>query len=168
VTSPSSALEAGGTRLPVIPNRVCGYVVEATGLQRNHLSAGESFDYPSFPPTGGPHDVDALPAGVYPELVDAPAGAAKPSFVRVVHSLEHGYVLILHHGLPDDEVKQLVERFGFQKKVIIAGTRREMRAEVAVVAWARTRYCRDADLAGIQEFLVAYREGPTAPEPQAP
>lgn len=59
-------------------------------LGRNHIprSEWEKFRYNSNPPTSGPHDAEWIRAGIY----DEPQGDG-----YLVHSLEHGYV-ILHYN----------------------------------------------------------------------
>ena len=57
---------------------------------RDHVSEKEwvKFKYNSNPPTSGPHDVVWTKAGVY----DNPQGDG-----HLVHSLEHGYVIVSHN-----------------------------------------------------------------------
>lgn len=59
-------------------------------LGRNHIpqSEWEKFRYNSNPPTSGPHDAEWIRAGIY----DAPFGDG-----YLVHSLEHGYVIISYN-----------------------------------------------------------------------
>lgn len=167
--APTASVPAGavGSPRPVFPDSGCGYVQDSVISDSHHVAPGESFAYPEFPVAGGPHDAQVLSAGVYDRLVEAPAGASAPSILRAMHSLEHGYVVMLHDGLPAEQLAALTKRYGFERKVVIAGYP-GLKARLVVLAWARTRYCADANLTDLEEFVSAYREGPTAPEAGAP
>jgi hypothetical protein len=59
-------------------------------LGREHVPDGTKVNYNSNPPTSGPHFVDWTRAGVYDKPV---------SDGHLVHSLEHGYVIISYNCL---------------------------------------------------------------------
>lgn len=64
--------------------------IEMPDQGRAHVSQAEweNFEYNSDPPTSGPHDAVWTKAGIYTE----PQGDG-----HLVHSLEHGYVVISHN-----------------------------------------------------------------------
>ncbi len=57
-------------------------------LGRGHVTVGESVEYNSNPPTSGKHYVDWVKSGVYSEVKDDR---------YLVHSLEHGYVIMSYN-----------------------------------------------------------------------
>ncbi len=57
-------------------------------LGRGHVSIGEKVDYNSNPPTSGKHYADWVKAGVF---------EAEKDDRNLVHSLEHGYVIISYN-----------------------------------------------------------------------
>ncbi|HEX9888464.1 MAG TPA: DUF3105 domain-containing protein [Nitriliruptorales bacterium] len=136
-------------------------------FERRHVENGTRWEYSDWPVSGGPHDERWLTAGVYDEVADAPAGSAAASRLQAVHSLEHGYVIILHRAdLPESDVDDIVDAWAGRRKVIIAPVA-DAPSEIVLLAWERRRYCRAVDRDGIEEFLTAYVEGPTSPEPSA-
>lgn len=57
-------------------------------LGRDHVAVGTQVDYNSNPPTSGPHYADWTRAGIYQTPLDDG---------YLVHSLEHGYVIISYN-----------------------------------------------------------------------
>jgi hypothetical protein len=59
-------------------------------LGRDHVSQAEweKFEYNSNPPTSGPHDAEWTKAGVYTKTIGDG---------HLIHSLEHGYVIVSHN-----------------------------------------------------------------------
>lgn len=62
--------------------------VKQADLGREHIEIGKSVDYNSEPPTSGPHYVEWVKAGIY----QAPRDDR-----NLVHSLEHGYVIVSYN-----------------------------------------------------------------------
>ena len=64
--------------------------VEVENQGRDHVSqeSWEKFEYNSNPPTSGPHDAVWTKAGIYND----PQGDG-----HLIHSLEHGYIIISHN-----------------------------------------------------------------------
>jgi hypothetical protein len=150
--------------IDAVPSASCGPETETTLPPNGHLADGQGFTYPDFPPSGGPHDVRSLPAGVYSvPFGDEPAGSSIPSYVQAMHSLEHGYVIIYHSGGADGTT--LAERYGTEPKVIIVPAGRAMDSPIALVSWARRRFCTAIDHAAIEDFIADHRARPPAPEP---
>jgi len=84
---------AGQTRLestavPVLANR-------------SHLPPGQTIRYANLPPTSGPHSPRDVSPGFYRQ---------RPPFTRLVHSLEHGSVVI-YYDRPDPKVLALLRRW---------------------------------------------------------
>jgi hypothetical protein len=153
------------TAFPVNPATGCGKVTEEPDPDRTHLQPGQTRKFRTYPPAGGAHDADPLPGGVYDEpFTNDPAGSTRPTLLRAVHSLEHGYVEIYYRGLSAPDARALVERYGHQRKVIVVPAQ-PMDSRIALVAWERVRRCGTVDVAMIDEFVKGYVEGPTAPEP---
>src|SRR3990167_190471 len=57
-------------------------------LGREHIEVGKEATYNSNPPTSGPHYVDWIRAGIYEDVKDDR---------NLVHSLEHGYVIMSYN-----------------------------------------------------------------------
>ena len=63
---------------------------------RNHISANQQpSNWNSNPPTSGDHLGNPLPPGIYGNDQDPRA---------LVHNMEHGYVVIVYKGIPQDQV----------------------------------------------------------------
>lgn len=62
--------------------------IKMADLGRKHVPAGEAVEYNSNPPTSGPHYEDWIRAGVYETPKDDR---------NLVHSLEHGYVIMSYN-----------------------------------------------------------------------
>lgn len=119
--------------------------------------------YPSVPPASGPHNQITLGAGIY----DTP-----PPIDRVIHSLEHGAVVVWYSpNVEGQQLDQLREFFSGPEgdRVIVApydypeqgaagllpaGTR------MALVAWHFTQECADVSLPAAFEFASQYGAPP--------
>jgi Protein of unknown function (DUF3105) len=132
---------------------------------RDHIDAGEQPDnWNSNPPTSGDHLATPLGPGVYDGEQDPRA---------MVHSLEHGYVLMLYRGIPEDQVNQLrqfaEERNG--SKLILAPYSGLPQDGVALAAWRNLELLQRVNMDVVQAFVNDYMvPGATksqAPEPNA-
>jgi Protein of unknown function (DUF3105) len=132
---------------------------------RNHIGPGEQPDnWNSNPPTSGDHLVTPLGAGVYDSEQDMRA---------LVHNLEHGYVVILHKGIPQDQLDQLrefvEERDG--SKLVLAPYSGLEQNGVALAAWRNLelmdRVNLDVVQAFVNDFMVPGATRSVAPEPNA-
>jgi hypothetical protein len=126
-----------------------------------HMS--EAVRYPTNPPTNGPH----FPV---PALDGDYAGRTPPPTEQVVHSLEHGRIVIQYQpGLAVEKIAQLVGLFDeAPQHVLLVENRTGMRCEVAVTAWGHGLLCpklRDASFDAIRAFRDTYRD--RGPEPVA-
>ena len=134
---------------------------------RDHIDAGEQADnWNSNPPTSGDHLVNWLRPGIYDGEQDMRA---------MVHSLEHGYVLVLYKGIPEDQVEELTKfvkaRDG--SKLVLAPWSGLSGNGVALAAWQNLETMQRANTDVVQAFVNDYMVGTdtgsrsTAPEPRA-
>jgi hypothetical protein len=132
---------------------------------RDHIGPGEQPDnWNSTPPTSGDHLASPLPPGVYNSEQDMRA---------MVHNLEHGYVVIVYKGIPDDQVAQLrqfVEARDGAKLVLSPWSGLEDNG-VGLVAWRNLellqRVNMDVVQAFVNDFMVPGATKSMAPEPNA-
>jgi hypothetical protein len=132
---------------------------------QDHIQPNEQPDnWNSTPPTSGDHLATPLPPGVYDNDQDMRA---------MVHNEEHGYVVILYKGIPDDQVEQLrkfVEARDGSKLVLSPWSGLE-KPGVALAAWQNLeileRVNMDVVQAFVNDFMVPGATRSTAPEPNA-
>ena len=132
---------------------------------RDHIGPGEQPDnWNSTPPTSGDHQASPLPPGVYNRDQDMRA---------MVHNLEHGYVVIVYKGIPDDQVAQLrqfVEARDGAKLVLSPWSGLENNG-VGLVAWRNLellqRVNMDVVQAFVNDFMLPGATKSMAPEPSA-
>jgi Protein of unknown function (DUF3105) len=133
---------------------------------RDHIGPDEQPDnWNSNPPTSGDHLAAPLRPGVYDSDQDMRA---------LVHNLEHGYVVILHKGIPQDQLDQLrgfvEERDG--SKLVLAPYSALEQNGVALAAWRNLevmdRVNLDVVQAFVNDFMVPGAARSVAPEPNAP
>lgn len=129
-------------------------------LGRDHIPEGTLISqtsvkqYNSDPPTSGPHWPAPAPGGSYTATVPDE---------RLVHSLEHGYIVIDHNCDPkktecDDLLKKLDaigRRYNWTK--VIVNYRPQTRPLIALTAWTRLETLDQFDEGKIVEFIKAYR-----------
>jgi hypothetical protein len=133
---------------------------------RTHIAPNQQADnWNSVPPTSGDHLATPLGAGVYDGEQDERA---------IVHSLEHGYVVIQYKGIPQDQVDQLREYVQGHSgdKLILAPWSGLERDGVALTAWRNLetmdRVNLDVVRAFVSDFMIPGGEKSRAPEPFAP
>jgi hypothetical protein len=150
----------------------CGEVAnvgayDPTSEDQTHISAPSEVpplsSYPSVPPASGPHNEITLGAGVY----DTP-----PPIDRVIHSLEHGAVVVWHSTEAEGEqLDALREFFSGPEgdRVIVApydypaegdAGRLPVGTSMALVAWHHVRECADVSLPAAFEFASRYGAPP--------
>jgi hypothetical protein len=134
-------------------------------------------DYPSVPPTSGPHNAVPLSHGVY---------ETPPAIDRVIHSLEHGAAVIWYapdaSGAELDELKEFYGQGDVGARVIVApydypeqgdAGRLPAGTQMALVAWHHLETCAQVSLAAAFDFSSQYSSPPfgsrrylgEAPEP---
>lgn len=147
---------------------------------RKHIPKAEweKFKYNSNPPTSGPHDPEWVRAGVY----DTPQGEG-----NLVHSLEHGYIIISYNCMRlsekrktqsekqasesaamsdpawnDQECKDLkktLSDFAKEQKLwkLIVVPRMQLDVPIALTAWTRIAKMEKLDKNLTRRFIDAYR-----------
>lgn len=142
---------AGSSTIPDIP----GVVVEQI-TSHNHRTG--TIDYPGkHPPSGGDHNATPLTCGYYDQ---------QPPDEFAVHSLEHGAVWVAYDpslGPADvDVLKQLATL-----DHVIVSPYAGMDAKITAVAWAHRLELDSVSDPRLREFVEAFRNADTAPEPGA-
>jgi hypothetical protein len=107
--------------------------------------------YTVNPPAGGDHDAVPSPAGFY-DLANAPSDA------HLVHSLEHGFVVVWYRpaGVSADTVDRLRDLARSHRWVIVV-PRLPLPAALAATAWHRRLLCPDGAHGPIGTFVTAFR-----------
>jgi hypothetical protein len=132
---------------------------------RDHISGTQQpKNWNSNPPTSGDHLGTPLPPGVYDNEQDMRA---------LVHNLEHGYVVMVYRGIPDDQVDQLRQFVQAREgsKLVLAPWSGLDGNGVALVAWRNLellqRVNMDVVQAFVNDFMVPGGARSVAPEPNA-
>jgi hypothetical protein len=135
------------------PEGVDGVVV-VRAASRNHVEG--SVDYDTYPPAGGDHFQVWQNCRAYDEpVLDEMA----------VHSLEHGAVWIAYQDdLPADQV-EAIEELADADTHILASPYPDLRVPIVLTAWERQLDLDSIDDERFDQFIDAYLQGPTAPEP---
>ena len=112
--------------------------------------------YTVDPPSGGDHLSPSVGPGVYD-------GDGVPPDGVLVHSLEHGYVILWYRtGIDNEEIGDIeAVRKRYRRDVIVV-ERAEMPVPVAATAWGHRLLCQEADPAELGEFTETRRN--QAPE----
>lgn len=117
----------------------------------NHLPVGQRITYPTQFPTSGAHDLRPLRARFYTE----------PQWPeRLVHSQEHGHIVIYYDELEPGDRKTLQEWTGLYTGLwdgVIASPMPGIGRRVVVVAWNQLLRLRKFDAAEAAAFIDAYR-----------
>lgn len=129
-----------------------GLVVADMG--RDHVPDGTIVEYNSNPPTSGPHYEEWSKTGVYEE--ELPDG-------NLIHSLEHGYVIISYNcpqGPDCDELIRKLPELAKRKKLwkLIIVPRPTLDAKIALTAWTRIDKLSEYNEARIVAFIDAFRD----------
>lgn len=133
-----------------------GQRVESQG--RAHIPVGTSHTiaYNTDPPTSGPHYDPSADPGIYDEPI--PDG-------YLIHSLEHGYVIISHNleDLPDDEASRIVRELAMiadseRMWKLIVVPRPGMDSRFALTAWQRIDTFNQLNERRIRRFIRAWRD----------
>ena len=141
-------LESGGCEVDSKADADAGSV-----QSRNHVPAPT---YKVNPPAGGNHLAQAAGPGVY-TLANAPPEG------QIVHSMEHGYVVLWHApDLPADRVEELRTLANKHDRDVLMVPRAGMPVPVAATAWHRRLLCGGPpDMVALEKFIVDFRnKGP--------
>lgn len=118
---------------------------------RNHVT--EPVRYRSNPPHSGPHDPVAAEDGIYDEA---------PPTEALVHSLEHGRIVVQFRPTVSDEVKgQLKSLHDEDPSHMLLVPNARMPYEVAATAWTKVLGCPKATpgvFDAIRAFKVRHRD----------
>ncbi|MBI3577281.1 DUF3105 domain-containing protein [Candidatus Gottesmanbacteria bacterium] len=119
---------------------------------REHVSAEKmaAFVYNSNPPTSGPHLETWVKPGVYTE---------PQKEGELVHSLEHGYVII-HYATASAELapqlEEVARRKGLKKLIVVP--RPQLDTKIALTAWIYIDKFNDFDAKRIEKFIDYHRD----------
>ncbi len=111
--------------------------------------------YKVNPPAGGDHLVNPSPAGKFTADNAPPDG-------QIVHSLEHGYVVIWYRpDIPAEAQTQLQQVTDRYSKDVLLVPRASLPKPVATTAWGRRLLCDGVEPQGLDRFVTSYRnQGP--------
>lgn len=140
---------------------------------RTHIAVGQPHDpYNSEPPSSGPHYDTPAEAGFYDQA---------PADEYLVHSMEHGYVIIWYNcdqykdGTCDQLKAKIKDAMGAAGVSAITGTlkliavpRAGQKTVIALSAWGHIDTPSSFSKQGIIDFIKGYRDGANAPEPSLP
>ena len=133
-------------------------VVTDPGLGRTHVSAGTPMDYRNDPPTSGTHWDIWVDPGFYDG--EQPLGA-------LVHSLEHGHIVIYYGDVGGDALDTIEDwadawRGNFDG--VVAVPRPDLGEGVILTAWTHFLRMESFDAAAAAAFVDRYRgRGPENP-----
>lgn len=131
-------------------------VTDVSTLEKNHVQG--SVDYPMQPPVGGNHNSSPQQCAVYTAPI-APEHA--------LHSMEHGAAWITYQpSLPKDQVNELANTASGDPYLLMSPLP-DQDSPIVLSAWGRQLKLETAGDPRVDEFLNAYRNGPTNPEPGA-
>lgn len=102
--------------------------------------------YTVDPPAGGDHLAAPASSGVY-------EGASVPPDGQLVHSLEHGYIVVWHApNLPDEQKEQLAEFASRHEPDVIVAEHRGNPVPVAATAWGDRLLCQAVEPDALDRF----------------
>jgi hypothetical protein len=130
-------------------------IVRATG--REHVDG--AVDYPTSPPAGGNHNERWLNCGFRTEPV--------PDELAV-HSMEHGAVWVAYSDEVPEEELALLQQRAEQEDYLLVTPYEGLDSPLVLTAWERQLELDSISDPRFAEFLDAYLQGPTTPEPGAP
>lgn len=138
----------------------------ASGLDRvrtqpgggGHFSPGQASGYRERFPTSGAHD----PKWINPGAYDTPQPPAK-----LVHSMEHGMVVVFYDNPPPEAMKTLeswADLYGGPWSGIVLSKSPGLKQEVVLGAWEKLLHLKTFDPAVAAAFIDRYRgRGPEHP-----
>jgi hypothetical protein len=140
-------------RAPSPPAGVQSFPVDSA----EHVAG--AVQYPQNPPVGGDHAPQWQNCGFYSSPV--PKETA-------VHSMEHGAVWITYRpDLPPDQVNR-IRQIAAAQSYILASPYPDLPAPIVVSAWGRQLSLDSTDDPRLEQFITAFKQGPTTPERGAP
>lgn len=137
----------------------CTYDTKADRIDQPPANHVPPASYKVDPPAGGNHDPSAAAAGLY----DA-AGQTAPKDASLVHSLEHGLVVIWHRpDLSEADLAAVNKVFDDHSNDVIVVPRASLQGKVAATSWGRRLLCDEVEPESLSEFVTLYRN--KSPEP---
>ncbi len=127
-----------------------------------HVSRDEEIDYDTMPPTSGPH---------YTGTVDAGFHESRKPLGDLVHTLEHGAVVIYYDPAAiTPEARASLEAFGdehtgvWQRVVVVPHPQDDPKAPYVLTAWRHMLRLEEYDPETVRAFLAEYLgRGPENP-----
>lgn len=127
-----------------------------------HVPRGTEIAYETMPPTSGPHYDQTASAGFYSE---------RPPLGELVHSLEHGAVIIYYDSAElNPEAQESLERFAdthtgtWQSVIVVPTPVEDPAAPFVLTAWRHKLSLESYDRDVVQAFLAEYLgRGPENP-----
>lgn len=133
-------------------NATCDNLLTLEDEGRGHLNPGETPTYKQVPPTSGTHNPVWAQAGVYGDNVDV---------TQLVHSLEHGYIILYYNGASQQEIQQLINYQAQDPTKMIVAPYPNMPSKIALVAWDHIQRCNGVNTQAIYSFVSQFRnQGP--------
>lgn len=142
-TNEGSPEAAAPTRLPG-----CAGLEVPANEGTAHVKDGETVSYESEPPTSGPHSPTAAEPGWYDAAVPAE---------RLVHSLEHGFIVAYRSGLDAQQEAALRARYdalieaGYGALIVVPTD--SIRDPLTLTAWDRLVRCVRAEPDAFEAFV---------------
>ena len=131
---------------------------------------GAEIEYNTSPPTSGEHYSQPMPAGFYEESSQEVSQVTNPeSFI--VHSLEHGYVVVWYNCANLDAVECADLKAGIKNVVdedplkIIVFPWADQEEPVVLTAWGIMMRQAEFDPDAMRDFITANKSNLRAPEP---
>lgn len=125
---------------------------------RTHVPPGTRISYGTNPPTSGSH----FPTWVDPGFYDTAKGRS-----NLVHSLEHGMIVIFYNSPGEEDLKKLrawTDLFNGPWSGIVAVRRAGLGEKLIITAWRRILRQDRLDAPAAAAFIDAYRgRGPENP-----
>lgn len=134
---------------------------------------GVEIEYNTSPPTSGEHYSNPIPAGFYDENSFEASEVAHPESY-IVHSLEHGYVVVWYNCANLDaaecsdlkaDIKNVVDE---NPEKVIVFPWADMEEPVVLTAWGIIMRLDEFDADSVRSFIKANKSNPRAPEANVP
>ncbi len=121
-------------------------IVEAGNV---HVLPGAEVTFDLSPPTSGPHEIPAPPAGVHGDPISEP---------RQVAAIESGMVILQHGSEVAAADVHMLRALADDRGVIVAPGARAFDdgASIAFTAWGTRQLCSGLDLAAAESFVDRY------------
>tara|TARA_Y100000588_G_scaffold363379_1_gene425995 strand:+ start:995 stop:1633 length:639 start_codon:yes stop_codon:yes gene_type:complete len=125
---------------------------------RTHLAVGSEISYGTHPPTSGPHYLQWINPGFYETL---------KGWSNLVHSLEHGMIVIYYDRPADDALETLkswTSLFTGPWSGIVMVRKAGLGEKLILTAWRRMLRLERFEIEAAAAFINAYRgRGPENP-----